>query len=74
MRELLRVRDFRILLAGQIVSMFGDTVFLLGLGIWTKELTGSNAIAGSVILATWSPVWPGRCSASSSTVFHGARC
>jgi len=51
MRELMRHRDFRILLAGQVVSMFGDTVFLLGLGIWAKELTHSNAVAGSVILA-----------------------
>jgi MFS family permease len=50
MRDLLRHRDFRVLLTGQVVSMFGDTVFLLGLAIWTKMLTGSSALAGSVIL------------------------
>ena len=48
MRELMRVRDFRLLLAGQTLSMFGDTAMLLTLGMWAKELTGSNAKAGAV--------------------------
>ncbi len=55
MRELIRDRDFRLLLVGQVVSMFGDTVFLLGLAIWAKELTGSNSVAGSVLLAVVLP-------------------
>lgn len=55
MRELLRHRDFRLLLAGQTLSMFGDWTLLLVLGIWAKTLTGSNAIAGLTVLAMAAP-------------------
>lgn len=55
MRELLRHRDFRLLLVGQTLSMFGDTAMLLTLGIWAKDLTGSNAIAGSVFAVVCLP-------------------
>ena len=48
MRDLLRHRDFRLLFAGQTLSMFGDMAMLLVLAMWAKELTGSNGIAGSV--------------------------
>ena len=48
MRRLLRQRDARLLLGGQAVSLFGDWALLLVLGIWAKELTGSNASAGLV--------------------------
>ena len=44
MRELLRHRDFRLLLAGQTLAMFGDWTLLLVFGIWAKTLTDSNAI------------------------------
>ncbi len=54
-RELLRHRDFRLLLAGQTLSMFGDTAMLLTLGMWAKDLTGSNAIAGSVFAVLGLP-------------------
>lgn len=55
MRDLLRHRDFRLLMVGQTLSMFGDTAMLLTLGMWAKDLTGSNAIAGSVFLALGLP-------------------
>jgi hypothetical protein len=47
-RRLLAPRDARLLLGGQAVSLFGDWALLLVLGIWAKELTGSNAAAGLV--------------------------
>lgn len=40
MRDLLRLRDFRLLFAGQTLSMFGDMAMLLVLAMWAKELTG----------------------------------
>ncbi len=50
MRALLRDRDFRLLLAGQTLSALGDYAMFLALGIWAKDLTGSNAAAGLTIL------------------------
>src|SRR5918912_735723 len=38
----------RLLLAGQALSMFGDSAMWLVLGIWAKTLTGSNSAAGLV--------------------------
>jgi MFS family permease len=55
MRDLLRHRDFRLLLVGQTLSMFGDTAMLLTLGMWAKDLSGSNAVAGSVFVALGLP-------------------
>ena len=55
MRELLRSRDFRLLFAGQTLSMFGDMAMLLVLAMWAKDLTGSNGIAGSVFAALVVP-------------------
>lgn len=55
MRELLRHRDFRLLLTAQTLSMFGDWTLLLVFGIWAKTLTGSNAIAGLTVLAMAAP-------------------
>ena len=48
LRELLRRRDVRLLLAGQTLSMFGDWAMFFVLAIWAKVLTGSNAAAGLV--------------------------
>jgi MFS family permease len=45
-RQLLASRDARVYLIGQSLSLFGDTSMFLALGIWTKELTHSNADAG----------------------------
>jgi Na+/melibiose symporter-like transporter len=54
-RDLLRDRDFRLLFAGQSLSMFGDMAMLIVLAMWAKELTGSNGVAGSVFAALVLP-------------------
>ncbi|WP_433235247.1 MFS transporter [Streptosporangium sp. CA-135522] len=41
---------FRRLLAGEAVSSFGDSALYLSLGIWAKDLTGSDSAAGLVFL------------------------
>ncbi|GAA1936687.1 MFS transporter [Kitasatospora viridis] len=46
MRELLRDRRARWFLTGQAVSSFGDSALWLALGVWIKQLTGSNSAAG----------------------------
>lgn len=48
MRALLSRPDFRLLLAGQTLSMFGDWAMIIVLGIWMKVLTGSSSAAGLV--------------------------
>ena len=48
MRTLMRRSDVRLLLAGQTLSMFGDWMMVIVLGIWAKVLTGSNSAAGLV--------------------------
>jgi MFS family permease len=48
MKTLLRRSDVRLLLTGQALSMFGDWMMIIVLGIWTKVLTGSNGAAGLV--------------------------
>jgi MFS family permease len=50
-RRLLRNRDARLLLAGQMLSVFGDRAMFLALGVWVKTLTGSSAAAGLVFFA-----------------------
>jgi MFS family permease len=55
MRRLLAHRDARVLLLGESLSMFGDRAMFLALGIWVKELTGSNAAAGLVFFALALP-------------------
>jgi MFS family permease len=50
MRDLLRRRDVRLLLAGQSLSMYGDWMMFIALGVWARVLTGSNAEAGLVFL------------------------
>jgi MFS family permease len=46
MIRILRHRDIRIYLIGQVFSLFGDSCLWLAMGIWVKTLTGSNAAAG----------------------------
>jgi MFS family permease len=55
MRQLLRVRDARVFLFGWTLSMFGDSAIFLVLGIWVKDLTGSNAAAGLVFFIMTLP-------------------
>jgi MFS family permease len=54
-RQLLRRREARLLLAGQTLSFFGDSAMFLVLGIWAKDLTGSNAAAGLVFFVLALP-------------------
>jgi hypothetical protein len=46
---------FRRLLIGNSVSSFGDSALYLSLGIWAKDITGSNAAAGVIFLAQGLP-------------------
>jgi len=54
-RELLRIRDARIFLAGWTVSQFGDWALIIVLAVWAKALTDSNASAGLVFFALAAP-------------------
>jgi MFS family permease len=47
MKRLARHRDFRLLFAGHVTSLFGDRALFVVLGIWALELTGSTA-AGAI--------------------------
>jgi MFS family permease len=55
MRRILARPDMRLYVAGQAVSLFGDTSMWLALGIWAKTLTGSSGAAGLVIFALVAP-------------------
>lgn len=46
MRALLRDRNTRLYLAGQVTSLFGDSALWLAMAIWIKVLTGSSSAAG----------------------------
>jgi MFS family permease len=50
-RRLLSHRDARLLVAGQMLSVFGDRALFLALGVWVKTITGSSAAAGLVFFA-----------------------
>ncbi len=49
MRRLIRIRNARIYLLGDVVSTLGDSALWLALAIWVKELTGSSSRAGLLI-------------------------
>jgi MFS family permease len=46
LRRLLSIRDARLYLAGQTLSILGDSALWLAAGIWVKVLTHSSALAG----------------------------
>jgi MFS family permease len=48
-------RDARIFLAGQSVSLLGDTSLWLALAMWAKDLTGSSSAAGIAIFCVVAP-------------------
>jgi MFS family permease len=54
-RRLFRIRDARVFLLGWGLSMFGDSAMFLVLGIWAKDLTGSNSAAGLVFFVLVLP-------------------
>lgn len=55
MRKLFAIRDARLLLAGETLSMFGTWMLLFVLAIWVKDLTWSNAAAGMVFFTLALP-------------------
>jgi MFS family permease len=50
-RRLMAHRDARIYVAGQSLSVVGDSALWLAMGIWVKILTGSNSAAGLAFFA-----------------------
>ncbi|MEA2308449.1 MAG: hypothetical protein QOG41_1215 [Thermoleophilaceae bacterium] len=54
-RSLLRQRPFRVLLAGQTLTLFGDLALILVLGIWARQITGSVSAGGAVFFAMIAP-------------------
>jgi MFS family permease len=56
MRNLLRRPDFRLLFAGLVASMVAESILLLALAIWVKDLTGSDGLAGATIFAVVAPM------------------
>jgi len=55
MRTVLRRPDFRLLFAGVVATMVGESALLLVLAIWVKDLTGSNSLAGITLFAIVAP-------------------
>jgi MFS family permease len=55
MRRVLSHRDARLFLFGWTLSVFGDWAMFIVLGVWAKDLTGSNAAAGLVFFALAVP-------------------
>ncbi len=50
-----------------------DLRAVAGVGVWVKDLTGSDGLAALCMLAMWLPTWRARCSARSPTA-TGAGC
>jgi MFS family permease len=55
MRRVLGIRDARLFLFGWAVSVFGDWAMFIVLGVWAKDLTGSNSAAGLVFFFLAAP-------------------
>ena len=47
--------NFFLLWQGQLVSMFGDSVYSIALGFWILQVTGSTAIMGVLMGASVLP-------------------
>ncbi|WP_348651036.1 MFS transporter [Micromonospora sp. WMMD812] len=56
MRTVLRRPDFRLLFGGLLASMTAESILLLALAVWVKDLTGSNGLAGGTIFAIIAPM------------------
>jgi MFS family permease len=55
MRRVIGIRDARLFLFGWAVSVFGDWAMFIVLGVWAKDLTGSNSAAGLVFFFLAAP-------------------
>lgn len=51
-----RVPAFRLLFLGQVLTGFAGNALFLSLGVWAKDLTGSNTAAGLVFFFVTLPV------------------
>ncbi len=58
MRQLLRIRNARIYLLGDVVSTLGDSALWLAMAIWIKEVTGVRPRQA----CSYSATRPGACS------------
>ncbi|MEU1684292.1 MFS transporter [Micromonospora sp. NPDC005707] len=56
MRTVLRRRDFRLLFVALLASMAAESILLLALAVWVKDLTGSDGMAGATIFAVIAPM------------------
>jgi MFS family permease len=54
--SVLRLRDFRLLFAGQGVSVLGDRMVAVALAFAVLELGGSASAVGLVLAAAWAPL------------------
>jgi MFS family permease len=54
-RRLMALRDARLYLAGQALSLLGDLSLSLAMGVWVKQLTGSSGAAGLTFVAFLLP-------------------
>jgi MFS family permease len=54
--SVLRLRDFRLLFAGQGVSVLGDRMVAVALAFAVLELGGSASEVGLVLAASWAPL------------------
>lgn len=55
MLAVLRRPDFRMLFAGVVATMVGESALLLVLAIWVKDLTGSSSLAGLTLFMIVAP-------------------
>ncbi|GHJ14655.1 MULTISPECIES: MFS transporter [unclassified Micromonospora] len=56
MRTVLRRPDFRLLFAAMVASLAAESILLLALAVWVKDLTGSDSMAGATIFAVIAPM------------------
>jgi MFS family permease len=54
-RDVLRLRDFRLLFAGHGISVLGDRMVVVALAFAVLELGGSASEVGLVLAASWTP-------------------
>ncbi|WP_349877779.1 MFS transporter [Micromonospora sp. HUAS YX12] len=55
-RGLLRRPDFRLFFAALTVSLVAESVLLLALAVWVKQMTGSDGLAGATFVALTAPM------------------
>ncbi|GGK00818.1 MFS transporter [Pilimelia anulata] len=56
MRTVLKLPEFPRLFAGLVANLVADSVLVLALAIWVKDLTGSDGLAGVTLFAVAAPM------------------